>query len=784
LESEIGIYTEGSSFLYFSFYICENFVVEKLNTYILMDERLIMKPPQSSDPSEQLGKNFLLVIGIDHYPHHTKLNNAVADAKGFADVMTARYGFTHLVEPLYDAEATQTNIRKAIGKCESLGEHDRLIVFYSGHGWYKSNAKLGYIVPTDAKSDPNSDFVPVNFITDIFRSVDARHILLIVDCCFGGSFGEERNVLNIEMTDKVVKELNTKRSRMVLSSGSIEPVSDGLVSAQNSPFTAPLLEILRSNKQSLTVFSEVFPMLRKKTKWETNQMPQYKVLQGLKHADGELALYCTDMEEETWDNLNKSDKNALNAFISKYPDSDFCPKATAFIEEIEAKDAKKRQEVEANLRIEAEKQAYKNAMANPTVYNLNRFLKDYPLSIYAENIDKRLADAEEEAAWKEAKTQKSITGYRSFMRRFPNNSGLIEEANKRIEALEADLEEAEKKKQPAVEPPKPSVVVETKPVVVTPVIVEKPKEEPAHYINLRPTNRNIKKPNFFEKYKFHLVGGGVLLAFLMWYFMPKNSMPTLLPAPPVVTVDSPKISVKTPETVTSKPEPSTLSVSASFTEPQMVKVEGGSFQMGSNSNQSDEKPEHSVSVSSFYIGKFEVTQAEWRSVMGQNPKELKDFKGDNMPVHSVSWNDIQDFLQKINAKTGKRYRLPTEAEWEFAARGGNKSNNYTYSGSNDVKSVAWMTENAGSKTHTVGGLKANELGIYDMSGNVWEWCQDWYKGYPGSSGVTDYTGSNRVLRGGSWGSSAEGCRSTYRSGNTPTYRGNALGFRLAISSLQ
>jgi formylglycine-generating enzyme len=231
-----------------------------------------------------------------------------------------------------------------------------------------------------------------------------------------------------------------------------------------------------------------------------------------------------------------------------------------------------------------------------------------------------------------------------------------------------------------------------------------------------------------------------------------------------------------------KPEPSTLSVSTPFIEPKMVKVESGTFQMGNNTYEYS-KPEHSVAVSDFYIGKYEVTQAEWRSVMGKNPPEL-NFKGcDNCPVDDVSWNDIQEFLTKLNAKTGKKYRLPTEVEWEFAARGGSKSNGYTHSGSDTIGDVAWFIDNSDSKTHPVGQKNANELGIYDMSGNVWEWCQDWYKGYIGSSGVSDSKGSSRVLRSGSWGSSLGECRSTFRYDCSPTFRRSGFGFRLAISSL-
>ncbi len=154
----------------------------------------------------------------------------------------------------------------------------------------------------------------------------------------------------------------------------------------------------------------------------------------------------------------------------------------------------------------------------------------------------------------------------------------------------------------------------------------------------------------------------------------------------------------------------------------MVFVEGGTFEMGSN-DYDNEKPVHRVTVSDFYIGKYEVTQKEWQEVMGNNPSRNK---GDDLPVENVSWNDIQDYLQRLNAKTGGNYRLPTEAELEYAARGGNKSHGYEYSGSNTLDNVAWYYDNSGSKTHSVGTKQPNELGIYDMSGNVWEWCNDWY----------------------------------------------------------
>ena len=217
----------------------------------------------------------------------------------------------------------------------------------------------------------------------------------------------------------------------------------------------------------------------------------------------------------------------------------------------------------------------------------------------------------------------------------------------------------------------------------------------------------------------------------------------------------------------------------------MIYVKGGTFTMGATAEQgsdaeSDEKPTHSVTLSDYYIGRYEVTQAQWRAVMGSNPSI---WKGDNLPVEDVSWNDIQEFIKKLNAQTGKRFRLPTEAEWEYAARGGNQSKGYKYSGSNKIKDVAWYDRTSRGKPHPVGQKTPNELGIYDMSGNVREWCQDWYGDYS-SDAQTNPTGpssgSYRVLRGGSWNYYARFCRVSHRNLNNPDLRISNCGFRLVM----
>ena len=219
---------------------------------------------------------------------------------------------------------------------------------------------------------------------------------------------------------------------------------------------------------------------------------------------------------------------------------------------------------------------------------------------------------------------------------------------------------------------------------------------------------------------------------------------------------------------------------------EMVKVEGGTFMMGATSEMknpnSNEKPVHQVTLTNdYYMGKYEVTQALWQAVMGSNPS---NFKGDNLPVETVNWNDCQEFISKLNSLTGRKFRLPTEAEWEYAARGGKKSRGYQYSGSSNISDVAWYDENSGSKTHPVGTKQANELGIYDMTGNVWEWCSDWYGSYSSSSQTNPMgsdSGAKRVRRGGSWCYIARICRSSYRYGDAPDCRGLYLGLRLALS---
>ncbi len=226
---------------------------------------------------------------------------------------------------------------------------------------------------------------------------------------------------------------------------------------------------------------------------------------------------------------------------------------------------------------------------------------------------------------------------------------------------------------------------------------------------------------------------------------------------------------------------------------EMVPVEGGTYRMGATAEQGgdadgDEGPVHEVTLGGFAIGKYPVTQALWEAVMGDNPSR---FAGDpRRPVERVSWDDCRAFIEELNAEldmpdaSGRRFRLPTEAEWEYAARGGKRSKGYKYSGSDNLDEVAWYGGNSGGATHPVGQKKPNELGIYDMSGNVWEWCGDRYGEYP-CGAQTNPTGPGsggyRLLRGGGWGLIASYCRVSCRSDNRPGYGGGSLGLRLVLA---
>ena len=236
------------------------------------------------------------------------------------------------------------------------------------------------------------------------------------------------------------------------------------------------------------------------------------------------------------------------------------------------------------------------------------------------------------------------------------------------------------------------------------------------------------------------------------------------------------------------PEDNTgATLAATYTEPisdmEFILVRGGCYQMGSNLT-SFEGPVHEVCLDDFYLSKYEVTQRQWKILMG---RDFSYFKGDGRPVERITWDDTQRFIRQLNSRSSSGYRLPTEAEWEYAARSGGKDE--LYAGTSDEKSLprfAWHVVNSNRQTHMAGMKKPNGLGLYDMSGNVWEWCSDWYDGSYYANSLRDNPqgpnhGVYRVIRGGEWELPADFSRTTYREAAKPNSRRNDIGFRLALT---
>jgi len=219
---------------------------------------------------------------------------------------------------------------------------------------------------------------------------------------------------------------------------------------------------------------------------------------------------------------------------------------------------------------------------------------------------------------------------------------------------------------------------------------------------------------------------------------------------------------------------------------EMGYLKGGKFQMGSPNSEiernSAEGPVHEVELDGFWLGKYEVTQEQYQAIMGTNPSRFKDPKN---PVESVSWDDAVEFCKRLSQKTGKTFRLPTEAEWEYACRAGSRSRFCFGDSVSQLGDYAWYNSNSGNQTQPVGQRQPNAWGLYDMHGNVWEWCSDWYGedyygNFPRKNATGPTSGQYRVLRGGSWFNYPRYCRSAYRLGVTPTNTGVVYGFRVVV----
>ena len=710
-------------------------------------------------PGVPKGKNYLLAIGIDDYQHVGKLSNAVRDARMVSEILADRFGFKE-IQTLFDAKATRRAIRNTLREqINRVGKEDNLVIYYSGHGHYDKVLEDAYWVPYDARFGDDTDYISYDFIRRNVAKMQAHHIFMIVDSCYSGAVMVREN-------QTPLKRLEKDPSRWILASGRNEVVPDG-ISGKNSPFATQLLDVLERYAGEGIRVSELVNKVTTAVIHDSFQTPIGRPLFNVGDKGGELVFRAQLNEEAIWQEAQRENTvKAYDRYLVQFPAGKY-----------------------------AEEALWAKAQKLDSVQGFLDYRRKYPGGRFYQEALKRIESLEEEADWRQAIQRNSIAGFERYLQNYPGGR-YRREAEQKVEALLLERRPAEKPverpptiKQPAEKPvgpietlptpePEPTLSTERKEVrsfwedqrIEKPVGPIEPPSTPEPVSTSSPEEREDR--SFWEdRRKWFLAVGGAFILILGIVGITRL-MPSSL----------------------------TQSQALAQIEENMVRIPGGTFNMGSESGDEDEKPIHEVSLSKFEISRFEVTQAQYEAITGENPSYFSGCP--NCPVERVSWEDAQKFIQQLNSLSGKNYRLPTEAEWEYAAGGGNNVRT-TFSGTNTAdqlhlfgnfcdknctNSWAEKSQNDGYKnTSPVGSFRSNELGLYDLSGNVWEWCQDWKGDYP-SGPLNDPqgpdSGRDRVLRGGSWSSDASLCRVSNRSDSIPSYRGSRIGFRVARGGLR
>jgi formylglycine-generating enzyme required for sulfatase activity len=793
-----------------------------------------------------VGKSCFLGIGIDEYQHFGKLHNAVRDMEAISNLLLSDYDLhKDNCRWLRNAEATRKGILRSLSELDTwVGQHDKLIIYYSGHGHLNRN-KRGFWVPVEAAPGEEEDFVSNARLRELLADIPARHILLISDSCFSGTLF----VRAASRADVAVEEMEKITSRWALCSGRHDQlVADGPKDG-HSPFAASILTELRRHPTDALRIGTLADRVIELTRANYDQLPEGNPLQGVGHQGGQYVFRRRLNEAQIWADCEKTATPAAwQYYLGLFPEGEYAAAARQNIQNYEGNKA-----WEAILALPDES----SREVDRKIGQIRHFCAQYRESTHFEEA---------------LRLGQNLEAKREYLSLFHSEFGLMTFVRKDTPyraAAEERLLVLQKK--PILEPPKPSPTPPPKKPIEQKQVVD-PRKEPAPP---QPIWKNLRF------YAYGLIGALFIVFVVMgvracgseqkadatpstkaahaeqltmldarlqqaYTLRNKDSLELLRPlynqlveAPdaarrvneintwlisyqdslkkigkPLPSVDKPEVKTTSAASTTpdakGKSEPKTkpaVSPPPSATKPSpvtalvasiannMVSIAGGTFTMGCQDGRdtdcfNDEKPAHQVTLRSFYLSKYEVTQAQWRAVMGSDPPELFNTGCDQCPVESVSWDDIQGFLSKLNTQTGQNYRLPTEAEWEFAARGGNNSKGYPYSGSNTIGKVAWYRDNAEAgntngtrkRTRPVGGLQANELGLYDMSGNVPEWCNDRHGTYPNSPQQNPQgadKGTFRVYRGGGWHNYPRNCRAANRNSNTPTFRDYVIGFRLA-----
>ena len=677
------------------------------------------------------GDFWLIVIGINEYINFPKLATAVNDAQEVKKVLLERYGFeTKRLIELYDADATAKRIYSELRSLSGrIKPDDSLLIYYAGHGNLDEITKSGAWIPVDGARDDPTTWLDNDALKKYLNvdAIKARHILLISDSCFAGDFFARGGETAPKITDAYVRTAFGKTSREAITSGGKEPVSDKGF-ANHSVFAHFLLKALQENTEPYLLPSAVHERVKGGVSQNARQQTQYGLLTG---AGGELGgsfvLFLKGAGKD-FDEIERQKQQQLSQLSKAEADM------KAQNEAVAAEDKARQAKIDDMDRQIREMQKKLGASGQGDSSTLDQIVA---MVEQKERQARELAEMRRKAEAERKQREQEIARLKA------------EEQNKQIETLNADI--AKYQKVAGSEYGK----------------------------DLRDSAWNA----LLEKWG--LQKGSVPVGNI-------SSLCKMLNLAPPASAGFVEVGIN---------QQGYKEYRHAATGMVFVLIAGAataesrpnreSFQMGSNDGEADEKPVHEVTLNSFLIAKYEVTQAQWQKIMGNNPAK---FKGDNNPVEQVSWDDCQSFCQKAGL------RLPTEAEWEYACRGithpvpsghpsprNNRDSVATpqegtkyYWGNEANGDYMWYSANSGNTTHPVGQKRPNGFGLYDMSGNVWEWCQDWYGNYGGNA-LTNPTGpasgQYRVLRGGSWVAYDSYCRAAVRYRDVPGYRFYSCGLR-------
>lgn len=688
------------------------------------------------------GVNYLFAIGIDRYQHFSPLFNCRLDVEALVEVLQGKYQFdkAHTIV-LLDEEATRQNILKELKRLvRTITEKDNLLFYFSGHGNYDDTIKDGCWIPVEG--DPENDFhdcIPNRDIQQYVKSLRSHHTVVIADSCFSGSLFAERNANN-KIRDEGFA------SRWALTSGRNEPVSDG-EPGSHSPFAASILELLRKNNEPALPLIRLIDHVRECTAANAIQIPRGEPIHMTGHKGGQFYFHLKSGEVSDWTAAQKiNTKEAYTHFLSLHPEGQFCEQARKFLEE---------------------EKLWEEALQSNTIAGYRKYIQRSHLKKYHSEAMaslERLNDLEEEIRRKELKAKEA-------QRRKEEEAIRIRELERKV----AEAREAQRRKET-----EEARIQESK-VPPSPIAVQQ----------MMPERQDNAKWGWIGGLKPKLKGLGIIFLVVfagsvIWKGWPEVESKTKTKEDQIMIVGDTLSNYDTfPASKPSEPQP-ILKPMKTYLEPEMILVEGNG------------------SILSFYIGKYEVTNREYCYFLNEignkidgepawfdESAEAKDWPSyiallacgivkksgkyypkrgkENHPVNCISWTGARMYCEWLSRKTKKNYRLPFEYEWEYAAKGGKKSKKYKYSGGDEIGNVGWYFFPYNSYAPVrVGELKPNELGLYDMTGNVWEWCGD-------------SIGDNYAARGCCWGDTVdEHCLIESRMSWPSNTYSDCIGFRIVL----